>query len=65
MDFIDGLPRNRSSYDGIWVNHVLEDLSRACILDFGGSWDDLLHLVETQWGIDENDCSREKEESTR
>ena len=28
------------------VNRVLEDLLRACILDFGGSWDDHLHLVE-------------------
>ena len=28
------------------VNRILEDLLRACILDFGGSWDDHLHLVE-------------------
>jgi len=28
------------------VNRVLEDLLRACILDFGGSWEDHLHLVE-------------------
>ena len=28
------------------MNRVLEDLLRACILDFGGSWDDHLHLVE-------------------
>lgn len=28
------------------VNHILEDLLQACILDFGGSWDDRLHLVE-------------------
>lgn len=28
------------------VNKVLEDLLRACVLDFGGSWEDLLHLVE-------------------
>lgn len=28
------------------VNRVLEDLLRACILDFGGSWDKHLPLVE-------------------
>ena len=28
------------------VNRILEDLLRACILDFGGSWEDYLHLVE-------------------
>ena len=28
------------------VNRILEDLLRACILDFGGSWEDHLHLVE-------------------
>ena len=28
------------------VNRVLEDLLRACILDFGGSWDDHFRLVE-------------------
>ena len=28
------------------VNRVLEDLLRACVLDFGGSWEDHLHLVE-------------------
>lgn len=28
------------------VNQVLEDLFRACILDFGGSWEDHLSLVE-------------------
>ena len=27
------------------VNKVLEDLLRACVLDFGGSWEDHLHLV--------------------
>jgi len=25
---------------------TLEDMLRACVLDFGGSWDDHLHLVE-------------------
>ena len=28
------------------VNKVLEDMLRACILDFGGNWEDYLHLVE-------------------
>ena len=28
------------------VNRILEDLLRACILDFGGSWENHLHLVE-------------------
>ena len=28
------------------VNRVLEDVLRACILDYGGSWEDHLHLVE-------------------
>ena len=28
------------------VNHVLEDLLRLCILDFGGTWEEHLPLVE-------------------
>ena len=28
------------------VNRVLEDLLRACVIDFGGSWEDHLPLVE-------------------
>ena len=28
------------------VNQILEDMLRACVLDFGGSWEDHLHLVE-------------------
>ena len=28
------------------VNKVLENLLRACVLDFGGSWEDHLHLIE-------------------
>ena len=28
------------------VNRVLEDLLRACVLDFEGSWEDYLHLVK-------------------
>ena len=25
---------------------TLEDMLRACVLDFGGNWDDHLHLIE-------------------
>ena len=28
------------------VNQILEDLLRACVLYYGGSWEDYLHLVE-------------------
>ena len=28
------------------VNQTLEDLLRACVLDFGGSWEDHISLVE-------------------
>lgn len=28
------------------VNQILKDLLRACVFDYGGSWDDHLHLVE-------------------
>ena len=28
------------------VNQVLANLLRACVLDFAGSWEDHLHLVE-------------------
>ena len=28
------------------VNRVLEDLLRLCVLDFGGTWEDHLPLVE-------------------
>lgn len=28
------------------VNQVLEDMMRACILEFKGNWDDYLHLAE-------------------
>jgi len=28
---------------------ILEDMLRACILDFKGSWDDDLHLVECSY----------------
>ena len=25
---------------------MIEDMLRACVLDIGGAWDDILHLVE-------------------
>ena len=28
------------------VNQTVEDLLRACVLDFGGSWEDHISLVE-------------------
>ena len=28
------------------VNKILEDLLRACVLDFGGSWENHQHLVK-------------------
>ena len=28
------------------VNQILEDLLRACVLDYGGTWENHLHLVE-------------------
>lgn len=28
------------------VNQTLEDFLRACVLDFGGSWEDHISLVE-------------------
>ena len=29
-----------------WVNQILEDMLRACVLDFSGSWDKHLRLAE-------------------
>nr|AAQ56486.1 putative polyprotein [Oryza sativa Japonica Group] len=54
MDFITGLPRTSSGHDSIWVtdgqtervNQILEDMLRACALDFGGSWDRNLPYAE-------------------
>ncbi|KAL4022969.1 hypothetical protein IC575_016715 [Cucumis melo] len=28
------------------LNHILEDMLRACVLDFSGSWDSYLYLME-------------------
>nr|GEX15305.1 putative reverse transcriptase domain-containing protein [Tanacetum cinerariifolium] len=43
MDFVTKFPRTSSGHDTIWT---LEDMLRACVLDFGGSWDVHLPLVE-------------------
>ncbi|KAI3822128.1 hypothetical protein L1987_09709 [Smallanthus sonchifolius] len=58
MDFITKLPRTAKGHDTIWAYHpqtdgqsertiqTLEDMFRACIIDFGGSWDSHLPLAE-------------------
>nr|GEU69461.1 putative reverse transcriptase domain-containing protein [Tanacetum cinerariifolium] len=58
MDFVTKLPRTSSGDDTIWVivdrltksAHfylcTLEDMLRACVLDFGGSWDVHIPLIE-------------------
>ncbi|GJT19692.1 putative reverse transcriptase domain-containing protein [Tanacetum coccineum] len=53
MDFVTKLPRTSSRHDTIWIDgqsertiQTLEDMLRACVLDFKGSWDVHLPLVE-------------------
>ncbi|GJX69242.1 putative reverse transcriptase domain-containing protein [Tanacetum coccineum] len=59
MDLITRLPRSSSGYDAIWVimdrltksTHFLSSrkdfkMDRACVMEFGGSWDTHLPLVE-------------------
>ncbi|KAI3776448.1 hypothetical protein L1987_46233 [Smallanthus sonchifolius] len=61
MDFITKLPRTSSGHDTIWIGIVdsrpvsgnlyrllwtLEDMLRACMIDFGNGWDAHLPLVE-------------------
>nr|GEW95069.1 retrotransposon protein, putative, Ty3-gypsy subclass [Tanacetum cinerariifolium] len=56
IDFVTKLPRTSGRHDIIWVivdrliksGHFLpiEDMLRACVLDFGGSWDVHLPFVE-------------------
>nr|GEU47117.1 putative reverse transcriptase domain-containing protein [Tanacetum cinerariifolium] len=49
MDFMTKLPRTSSGHDTICVivdRSNFEDMLRACVLDFGESWDVTLPLVE-------------------
>nr|GEV20980.1 hypothetical protein [Tanacetum cinerariifolium] len=47
IDFITKLPRSKNRHDTIWnVQKALEDMLRACVIDFGGSWDVHLPLAE-------------------
>nr|GEV99551.1 retrotransposon protein, putative, Ty3-gypsy subclass [Tanacetum cinerariifolium] len=43
MDLITKLPRSRNGHDAIWT---LEDMLRACVIDFDGSYDVHLPLFE-------------------
>ncbi|KAI5351409.1 hypothetical protein L3X38_004300 [Prunus dulcis] len=49
MDFVFKLPRTLNKHDGIWVERMiqtLEDMPRACALQFRGDWDEKLPLME-------------------
>nr|GEU37607.1 reverse transcriptase domain-containing protein [Tanacetum cinerariifolium] len=46
MDFVTKLPRTPSGYDTIWT---LEDMLRACVIDFGNGWKRHLPLVEISY----------------
>ncbi|KAL0307679.1 UNVERIFIED_CONTAM: Transposon Tf2-11 polyprotein [Sesamum angustifolium] len=53
MDFVVGLPRTLRKHDAIWTDgqsertiQNLEDMMRACIMEFKGNWDDHLPLME-------------------
>ncbi|GJT65710.1 putative reverse transcriptase domain-containing protein [Tanacetum coccineum] len=43
MDFFTKLPKSSHGYDTIWT---LEDMLRACVIDFGKGWVNHLPLVE-------------------
>ncbi|GJQ93178.1 retrotransposon protein, putative, ty3-gypsy subclass [Tanacetum coccineum] len=45
MDFVTRLPRTFKKNDAIWVV-TLEDMLRSCALEWTGSWDEYLCLVE-------------------
>ncbi|GJV80061.1 putative reverse transcriptase domain-containing protein [Tanacetum coccineum] len=53
MDFVTKLPKTSSGQDTIWTDgqsertiQTLEDMLRACVIDFGKGWDRHLPLVE-------------------
>ncbi|GKD74873.1 putative reverse transcriptase domain-containing protein [Tanacetum coccineum] len=53
MDFITKLPRTSSGYDTIWTEgqsertiQTLEDMLRACMIDFRNGWERHLPLIE-------------------
>ncbi|GJU24197.1 putative reverse transcriptase domain-containing protein [Tanacetum coccineum] len=53
MDFVTKLPRTPSGYDTIWTDgqsekiiQTLEDMLRACVIDFGNGWERHLLLIE-------------------
>ncbi|KAI3819895.1 hypothetical protein L1987_13748 [Smallanthus sonchifolius] len=49
MDFITKLPRTPTGCDTIWTERTiqtLEDMLRACVIDFGNTWESHLSLVE-------------------
>ncbi|GJV04525.1 putative reverse transcriptase domain-containing protein [Tanacetum coccineum] len=56
MDFIMKLLRTKSGHDTIWTDgqseriiQTLEDMLRACVIDFGGSWDVHLPLAKLSY----------------
>ncbi|GKD92234.1 putative reverse transcriptase domain-containing protein [Tanacetum coccineum] len=53
MDFVTKLPRTQSGNDTIWTDgqsertiQTLEDMLRACVIDFGNGWEKHLPLIE-------------------
>ncbi|GKE25669.1 putative reverse transcriptase domain-containing protein, partial [Tanacetum coccineum] len=49
MDFVTKLPKTSTGQDTIWSERTiqtLEDMLRACVIDFGKGWDRHLPLVE-------------------
>ncbi|XP_069148145.1 uncharacterized protein [Solanum lycopersicum] len=51
--FITGLPRSRRQHDSIWTDgqaersiQTIEDMLRACVINFKGNWYDHIPLVE-------------------
>ncbi|KAH0684667.1 hypothetical protein KY289_022419 [Solanum tuberosum] len=53
MDFITGFSWSRRQHDSIWADgqeqrtiKTLEDMLRACVINFKGNWDDHLPLIK-------------------